>query len=313
MKANRPGAAAAPDLSLVPPVLSVWLSVFRPCFTAPVWNHVLVLVAGAVLAPGKRTVTQALRVMGLADEPGFGRYHEVLNRARWDARGLARRLLLHVLDSLLPAGPVVIGIDDTIERRWGAKIKARGIYRDPVRSSKGHFVKTSGLRWLSLMVIVPIPWAASRWALPFLTILAPSARWSQAHGKRHKTLTAWARQAILQTKRWLPNRDLVIVGDSGFAALDLLAAVRRHVRMITRLRLDANLFKPAPARKRHQRGRTPLKGKALPKLSAVLNNRKTSWTTMTVSQWYGDQQRTLQTATGTALWYHSGIPPVPIR
>jgi hypothetical protein len=214
MKANRPVATAATDLPLAPPILAVWLSVFRPCFTAPVWNHVLVLVAGAVLAPGKRTVTQALRVMGLGDEPGFGRYHEVLNRARWDARGLARRLLLHVLDSLLPTGPVVIGIDDTIERRWGARIKARGIYRDPVRSSKGHFVKTSGLRWLSLMVIVPIPWAARRWALPFLTILAPSARWSEAHGKRHKTLTTWARQAILQTKRWLPNRELVIVGDN---------------------------------------------------------------------------------------------------
>ena len=106
------------------------------------------LVAGAVLAPGKRTVTQVLRVMGLADQVGFARYHEVLNRARWDARALAQRLLLHLLDRLLPSGPEVIGIDDTIERRWGAKIKARGIYRDPVRSSKGHFVKTSGLRWL---------------------------------------------------------------------------------------------------------------------------------------------------------------------
>ena len=132
---------------------------FRPCFTAPVWNRILVLVAGAVLAPGKRTVTQALRVMGLADEPGFRRYHEVLSRARWDARGVARRLLLHIIDRLLPDGEVVVGIDDSVERRWGPRINARGIYRDPVRSSKGHFVKTSGLRWLSLMVVVPISWA----------------------------------------------------------------------------------------------------------------------------------------------------------
>ena len=149
--------------------------------------------------------------------------------------------------------------------------------------------------------------------LPFLTILAPSARWSEANSKQHKTLTTWARQAILQTKRWLPDRRLIVVGDSGFAALDLLAAVRCHVCVITRLRLDANLFKPARARKPGQRGRTPLKGRALPKLSVVLNNPKTIWTTLVVSQWYGDQQRTLQTATGTAVWYHSGIPPVPIR
>jgi hypothetical protein len=108
-------------------VLVAWMALLRPCFTAPVWHHVLVLVTGAVLAPGKRTVTQILRVMGLAAAPGFRRYHEVLSRARWHARELARRLLLHILDRLLPADAVVIGIDDTIERRWGAKIKARGL------------------------------------------------------------------------------------------------------------------------------------------------------------------------------------------
>ena len=223
MASHHPGAAPAPDSHLVPPILATWLAVFRPCFTAPVWNRVLVLVAGAVLAPGKRTVTQVLRVMGVADDRHFRRYHEVLSRARWDGRAVARRLLLYIIERLLPNGDVVIGIDDTIERRWGARIKARGIYRDPVRSSKGQFVKTSGLRWLSLMVAVPIPWAGRTWSLPFLTVLAPSARWSEANGKRHKTLTTWARQAILQTKRWLPNRRLIFVGDTGFAALDLLA------------------------------------------------------------------------------------------
>ena len=313
MASHHPAAATASDPHLVPPALLGWLSVFRPCFTAPVWNRVLALVAGAVLAPGKRTVTQALRLMGLADEPRFRRYHEVLSRARWDARAVARRLLLYMIDRLLPDGEVVIGIDDTIERRWGPMINARGIYRDPVRSSKGHFVKTSGLRWLSLMVAVPIPWAGRTWALPFLTILAPSLRWSETHRKRHKTLTDWARQAILQTKRWLPHRRLVFVADSSFSALGLLAAVCRHVCVITRLRLDANLFKPASKRRKAQRGRPPLKGLRLPKLSAVLANKKTVWTSVVVSQWYNAQQRKLLVATGTAVWYHAGIPPVPIR
>lgn len=228
------------------------------------FTRVLVLVAGAVLAPGKRTMTQVLRVMGLG-------------RARWDARAVARRLLLHLLDRLLPSGPVVIGIDDTIEWRWGTKIKARGIYRDPVRSSKEHFVKTSGLRWLSLMVVVPISWSGRHWALPFLTVLAPSVRWRKTHRKRHKTLTDWARQAILQTKRWLPNRPLIFVADSGFAAVELLIALRRHVCLITRLRLDAALYKPAPPRRKGQRGRTPLKGRRRPRLKAVLASKKTIW------------------------------------
>src|SRR6478736_139440 len=263
-------SAAANDVNLTPQVLAVWLSAFRDCFTAPAWNHVLVLVAGAVLAPGKRTVSQALRVMGLAAKPGFARYHEVLSRARWDGRAVAHKLLAQVLDAFLPAGEVVIAIDDTIERRWGAKIKARGIYRDPVRSSDGHFVKTSGLRWLSLAVVVPVPFAKRRWALPFLTVLAPSARWSETQGRRHKTLTDRARQAILQSKRWLADRSVVVVADSSFAALELIAAVRRHVCLITRLRLDASLFEPAPERRPNQKGRPRLKGKALPKLSAIL-------------------------------------------
>ena len=301
------------SLSPIPAILRSWLAVFRPCFTAPVWNHVLVLVAGAVLAPGKRTVTQALRVMGVAEDPGFQRYHEVLNRARWNARDVARRLLRHLLATFWPDGEVVIAIDDTIERRWGAKIKARGIYRDPVRSTKGQFVKTSGLRWLCLAVMVPVPFANRRWALPFLTVLAPSARWSEDQGKRHKTLTDRARQAILQTKRWLADRRVVIVADSSFAALELIAAVRRHVCLITRLRLDASLFEPAPERRAGQRGRPRLKGKRLPKLSAVLADPATVWTRVTMAEWYGGQRCTLDYVCGIAVWYTNGLPPAKIR
>jgi len=241
------------DARPLPPTLLTWLAPFRDCFTAPVWQRVLVLVAGAVLAPGQRTVSAALRVMGLADQPSFGRFHEVLSEARWDSHALARRLLIHLLDALLPTGEVVIGIDDTIERRSGPNILARGIYRDPVRSSRGFFVKTGGLRWLSLMVVLPIPWAKRRWALPFLTILAPSRRCNEKLGRRHKPLTRWAIQAILQTRRWLPNRRITIVGDSSFATLELIAAVRRHVRLITRLRLDACLFAPVPIADRNHR------------------------------------------------------------
>jgi hypothetical protein len=303
---------AASDSNLTPPLIHGWLSAYRDCFTAPVWSHVLVLVAGAVLAPGKRTVSQALRVMGLAASPGFARYHEVLSRARWSGRPVARKLLAQVLDAFLPAGEGVIGIDDTIERRWGAKIKARAIYRDPVRSSHGHFVKASGLRWLSLMVMVPIPWAGRRWALPFRTVLAPSERWSNEHDRRHKKLTDWARQAILQTKRWLPDRRLIIVADASFAALDLIAALRRQVCLITRLRIDASLFAPAPPRRPGQMGRPRLKGRRLPKFAAVLADPKTVWSPVNVSEWYGGRQRRLEIVSGNAVWYHSGLPPALI-
>lgn len=232
----------------VPPCLRDWLQALRPCFTAPSWEHVLVLVMGAVLAPGKRTVTACLRMTGRAEAGNFASCHQILNRARWDPHAVARRLLLLLVERLVPDGPVVLGMDDTIERRWGRRIAARGIYRDPVRSSHGHVVKASGLRWLSFMLLTPLPWTGLTKALPVLTLLAPSERAARLSGHRHKLLTDWARQGILQLCRWLPGRESVFVGDSSFAAHEIAHAVNGRATLISRLRLDANLFAPPPPR-----------------------------------------------------------------
>src|SRR3954464_3452242 len=274
----------------VPRSLADWMFPFFSCFTGSIWKHVLVLVSGTLLSPGRRTVAAALRVMDLDQTTSFAVYHRVLSTASWSARLGAQRLL-HLLGAAFGReGPVVIGLDDTIERRWGAKIKARGIYRDPVRSSKGHFVKASGLRWLSAMLLVRVPWADRIMALPFLTLLAPSKRFYEGKPREHKTLLDWARQAALQIHRWLPDRYIVLVADSAFAALEFLAAVRKHVCVVTRLRLDANLFGfPPPHRK--GRGGRPIKGKPLKNLSAVLKDRKVSWKRFRVSLWYGRTNR----------------------
>src|SRR6266571_7387001 len=164
------------------------LRTFEEVFSERVWDWVQVLVVGAILTPGQRTVAAVLRVMGLSDERQSQNYHRVLNRARWSSRELSRRLLLALVRALVAVGATLVaGMDDTIERRRGAKIGAKGIYRDPVRSSKGQFVKASGLRWVSLHLLVPIPWTGRVWALPLLTVLAPSERFAQQRRHRHKT------------------------------------------------------------------------------------------------------------------------------
>ena len=147
---------------------------FEEAFSERVWEWAKVLLIGAILAPGERTVTAILRVMGLHQERQFQNYHRVLNRAKWSGRALSRLLLCLLIQLFVPEdAAIVVGIDETIERRRGAKIAAKGIYRDPVRSSKEFFVKTSGLRWISMMRLSPIPWAQRVWALPFFTVLAP--------------------------------------------------------------------------------------------------------------------------------------------
>jgi hypothetical protein len=289
---------------------------FAPLFTKRVWHHVQVLMVGAILAPGQRTVTAALRVMGLAHAKSFQQYHRVLNRAVWSGLAGARLLLLRLVPILAPAGPLVVGLDDTLERRRGAKIRAKGIYRDPVRSSHSHVVKASGLRWLSLMLLVPIPWAKRVWALPFLTVLAPSERYHQGRGRRHKKLTDWAQQMLLVVRRWVPERALVVVTDSGFAVITLLwymRQLRNPIAWITRLRLDAALYEPSPPRKPRQNGRPRVKGQRLPTLAQVLANPATPWATATVRGWYGERERVVQLVSATAVWYHSGMPPLPIR
>lgn len=290
---------------------------FRSLFSKSVYRRALVLLVGALLATGARTVTTALRAVGRAQNRDFGAYHRVLSRAVWSSREAARRLLSQLISRLVPEGPLVFGIDDTIERRWGPKIKARGIYRDPVRSSQGHFVKASGLRWLSVMLLTPIPWAGRVWALPVLTTLCPSERYSNTHRKRHKKLTDWARQMILQIRRWLPTRELVVVGDSSFSVIDLLAhcnaAAGQAVTMITRLRLDAALYEPAPPRQSGTLGRPRKKGERLPKLEERLEDSSVEWQRVEATWWYGHAEKEVEIATGTGVWYHSGKPVVPLR
>ena len=300
----------------LPPTILATLVSFAPLFSRPVWAHVQVLLAGALLAPARRTVAAALRVLGLAGCKQFHRYHRVLSQAKWSSLAGGRILVGLLVAAFAADGPLVFGVDDTLERRRGAKIAAKGIYHDAVRSSRSHFVKASGLRWICLMLLVPIPWAARTWALPVLTALAPSERYAASRGRRHKTLPEWARQLLLVVRRWWPDRPLVAVADSTYATLPLLASCQRlaaPITFITRLRLDAALYEPAPPRDPRQIGRPRLKGQRLPTLATVADDPTTSWTPLTVTQWYGFGQRAVEVTSATAVWYHPGQPPVPLR
>jgi len=286
---------------------------FAPLFSKPVFKRVKVLLTGAILTPCSRTVTNALRVMGLSQEKHFQNYHRVLNRALWSPLAGSRILLNVLIKAFGTGGELIVGFDDTVERRRGKQIKAKGIYRDAVRSSKSFFVKTSGLRWLSFMLLTEVRFAQKVWALPFLTVLCPSERYDEERGIRHRKLTDRARQAILLIKRWLPERTLVFVGDSSFAALDLLNAVKDKVTVVTRLRLDAALYKRAATRKPGQLGRPRKKGVRLPTLQAVIENPKTKWKRVIIGRWYGEENREIEIVSGKCVWYHVGKQAVPIR
>ncbi|WP_407542700.1 transposase (plasmid) [Deinococcus radiomollis] len=143
----------------------------------------------------------------MADDPKFGTFDRLLNQARWSSLQTSRVLLGLLLAAFVPSGSLVLGLDNTIERRTGAKISAKSIFRDPVRFSHEYFVKASGLRWLSPMLLVPITRANRIWTLPFMTALVLSQRYHEERGHRHKTLTDWARQVLRVVQRWCPGLD----------------------------------------------------------------------------------------------------------
>jgi hypothetical protein len=185
-----------------------------------------------------------------------------------------------------------------------------------VRSTHETFVKSSGLRWVCVMLLVEVPWASRIWALPFLSALAPSERYAAKRGRRHKKLTEWAWQLLLIVRRWYPQREIVAVADRAYASLKLLQRCRKlrnPITFITRLRLDAALYEPAAPRRPRQIGRPRLKGERLPNLSDVAVDPRTVWKPTTIANWYGSEERKVEMASATAVWYSTGLFAVPVR
>jgi hypothetical protein len=274
----------------------------------------MTLLTGTLLAQGRRTVAAALRASGNEQAPNWSSFHQVLNRARWSPLAVSRQLLVLIVETFVPAGASVdLVIDETLERRWGGKIRKRGHYRDSALSSRKRSVSSPGLRWIVMAVVVTLPWTKQRWALPFLCVLATTPEVSEQLGKRHKTIAMWAQQMVNLVRRWLPDREIKLMGDTAYTVLELgLHAQAQHVTLITTGRLDAVLHEPPPERTPHTLGRPRVVGTRLPALEQVLQDPATLWQKLTLD-WYGEGERTLEICTDTALWYRYGSDPLPIR
>ena len=295
----------------LPPEMVASLAAVAPLFSNLTWVKAQFLAVGAILATGNRTVCSILRIMGLSQDPHFTNYHRVLNRDAWSCLA-AGQVLLGLILALIPSDwPIVLAADDTIERRGGRRIKSRGCYRDAVRSSRGHLVRCFGLKWIVLTVLVPVPWSQRVWALPLLTTLS----WPEGSGRRtgHKTSLDWTRQMVVQVRRWLPERELILVLDGGFAAVKLAHDCQRHqVAMVCRLRLDAALYDPPGPQPPSKRGPKPKKGQRQRRLTEWAGDRETPWERIEVD-WYGGERKVMQVFSGTGLWYTRGQDPVAIR
>jgi hypothetical protein len=298
----------------MPATIMAVLQPFAPVFSERIWDWVQVLVLGAILAPRQRTVTAILRVMGLSAERQFQNYHRVLNRAAWSGLQASQILLrLLVTAFVTPGSALVVAADETLERRRGKQISAKGHFRDPVRSSEKQNIASEGLRWVSMMLLVRLPWSRRVWALPFVSVLARHEKTNQALGRRHKTSIDLVQQLVTLVRRWLRSSRLVLVTDGGLIAVRLGLRCNQFahpVTFVSRLHLNIRLFDPpTPSRRKNA---APV-GARQATLSARLVDPQTVWTRRTVA-WYGGKQRQVEYVTDRALWRTPGEhDPLPIR
>jgi len=289
------------------------LAHFAPACTTATYQKAHVLVIGTILAKGRRTVTSALRAMGHTQSADWAKYHHVLNRARWSGLQVSQLLLVLLIATWCPTGQVTLAVDETLERRWGPQIRKRGHWRDSLASSRQVNVSSSGLRWLVFALVVTVPWTPYAVALPFLSVLLTTPKVSAALGHRHKTTARVTGQVVIWLRRTLPGRDIHLVGDGAYAVIALGRLCQRcQVTLLAPLRLDARLFEPPMRLVGKRRGRPALVGARLPTLDQVAVQPTTRWHRSRIP-WYGGGHTIVDWVTGTALWYTSGTPPLPIR
>ena len=299
----------------LPGEISTVMRTFKSSFTRPSWEIAKLLLTGALLCAGPRRISCILRVMGLSSDRAFGNKYRFFNRAAWHCLMLSKILLTLLLAALPPNYPILMVVDDTLERRKGRKITDKGRYRDACRSTKQNVVTAYGLKWLCVTLLVPSPFSQRPWALPVLTLLQPSKKANQARNRKHRTCIDWSITAVNLLSRWL-KRQWVLIGDGAFACVKLgHHCNNRYTILISRLRLDSALYEfpntPSEEEQR-KRGRPAEKGKRLPALKTLADDPSQTWQPITVT-WYGGEQKTLEILTGTALWYTKGEKPLPIK
>ena len=239
------------------PVIISLLAPFAVALTRPARAKLHVLVVGGILAPGRRTVCAALAACGLGASPRFTTFHRFFNRDRWSALPLSR-ILLHLLVAafLAPDEPLVILVDETLERRRGRRIEYQSWFRDPVRSEGARKVHCRGIRWFCACLLVRVPWSLRPWALPFFVVPVLAKKVCERLGKAPRSHVGWSQALVSRLERWCPGRPILLVGDGNFLAIELVERCRAAAAtttLITRMRLDQALGRQEETIEKQQR------------------------------------------------------------
>lgn len=297
----------------IPSAAESLLLKFAVAFSQPTFQRWLVLLVAAILTTGRRTVSNLLRTAGPMAPGHASSYHRVFSKRVWSPWSLARVLATFLLDTWVPDGVVPLAVDDTVDEHRGKQVYGKACHRDAVRSTHSFTAYRWGHKWIVLSILVKFPFASRPWALPVLVALYRSPEWNRKHRRRHRTPVALARQLVAVLMHWFPNRAFRLTGDGGFATHELASFAGRHdhrLALISRVHPDANLYDPAPPRRKGQSGRPRVKGRKAPSPKQIVVRSKRE---RLIVSWYGGGTRRVEVVTSTGHWYKAGRGLVPIR
>jgi DDE superfamily endonuclease/Archaeal putative transposase ISC1217 len=278
-----------------------------PAFTRPTYRRFVLLALAAILTVGAHTVANLLRTLGRLAPGEPTSYHAFFSRDRWSPWALARRLAATVLTRFAPAGIIELAVDDTVTEHPGPEVFGKGCHRDPVRSTRSFTAYRWGHKWVALVVLVKVPWASRRWALPLLLALYRPP----GQARRHKTPAQRARQLLRVLLRWFPERHFVCSGDGTYGSHEFAGLAARHpgrLTIVSRFHPQANLVAPPPPYS--GQGRPRIKGEDLPRPAAVVATAKRVGAEV---DWYGGGRRHVELVSGVGRWYRHGEGLIPVR
>jgi hypothetical protein len=284
------------------------LSKFAPVFSQPTFENFLFLSTGAILTQGSRTVTNILRTLGKRPKH-FTTYHNFFKRCECPLLKLSR-ILCSLIFAVVPK-VIELAVDETITRHSGPKVFGGCCHRDPLLSTHKRVQYSFGHKWVVMAVRFHWPWLNRPWALPCLMMLWVSEKLCPKYQVKHRTPIELTIMMLRLLHKWFPDKRFIIVGDGGFASIELTQFIARNpwVQLVSRLRKDAQLFDSATIQSK--RGRKRLKGKRLPSPQALANKKNAPWIKTTVI-WYGGVSKKILYMYNQALLYQPGKGTVKI-
>lgn len=297
---------------ILPPEAHGLVQILAIHFTSPTYQRLSVLLVGALLTTGRRTVANLLRTLRHLAPGHTTGYQRVFSRAPWSGLALGCALARFLLDHVVPDGPVRLVGDDTVDGHKGAHVYGKARHRDAVRSTRSHTAWRYGHKWVVLAILVKFPFATRPWALPVLIDLYRSEEGDRKRNRPHRTPARIMCGLLRLLLVRFPGRTFVFAGDSGYGTHEVARFCYRHrsrLTLVSKLHPDANLFDPPPPYA--GKGRPRVKGKALPKPRAAVA--AAARLTRLEVGWYGGGRRAVRTLDGTGRWYKAGRGLVPLR